>query len=93
MSLDKGTLLGLLSWLEVISPSAAYVSICLLALGDGVMHPTLFEELARLQTKQKNLSKSELENTPPHPFRFISVSALRTAPYLSLNAVTNYSVW
>lgn len=36
--------------------------------------------LARLQTKQKNLSKSELgENTPPYPSKFAFISVLRTA--------------
>lgn len=88
LSLGKVTLVGLLSWLHVTSPSAAYVSICHLAFSwlwevELYTQPCFRRMTWTGQTadKAKSLSKSELgENTPPHPSKSASVSAEQPVP-------------
>lgn len=88
LSLGKVTLVGLLSWLHVTSPSAAYVSICHLAFSwlwevELYTQPCFRRMTWTCQTadKAKSLSKSELgDNTPPHPSKFASVSAEQPVP-------------
>lgn len=86
-SLGRGALTGLLSWLDVTSPSAAYVSICHLAFSrlwevEIRTQPCFRRMTWTCQTadKAKNLSMSEFgENTPPQPSKFAFISVLGTA--------------
>lgn len=97
-SLGRGTLAGLLSWLDVTSPSAACASICHLAFillweVEICTQPCFRRMTWTCQTadKAKNLSKSWVRGEQPSPpLQICFHLSAENSPYPRLNAVMIY---